>query len=88
MDFNNRIDLKLTNSGNVGCIIPSPDRDKWQIFVEKMKNLRVPRNSENSFTDSVTTDFSHGTLLHRVCYRKVKATFIGFLKTSSFKADE
>lgn len=86
--FNNRIDLKQTNFESVGCVSPSLDRDKWQIFEEKTKNLRVLWNSENSFTGSVTTDFSHGTLPHRVCYRKVMATFIGFLKTSSFKADE
>jgi hypothetical protein len=86
--FNNRIDLKQINFEGVGCISPSPDRDKWQIFVEKMKSLRVSWNSENSFTGSVTTNFSHGTLPHIICYRKVKATFIGILKISSFKAEE
>lgn len=84
--FNNRIALKQTNFESGGCI--SPDMDKWQIFVEKMKNFRVPWNSENSLTGPVTTDFSDGTLPHGVYYRKVKATFIGFVKTSSFRAEE
>jgi hypothetical protein len=86
--FNKTINLKQTNFESVGCISPSPDRDKWQIFVEKMKSLRVSWNPENSFTGSVTTNFSHGTPPHRVCYRKVKATFIGFVKIRSFKAEE
>jgi len=66
---------------------PSSSTKQGQV-ADFRENLRFPRNSDNSFTGSVTTDFSHGTVPHRICYRKVKATFIGFLTTGSFKADE
>jgi len=44
------------------------DRNKWQVLVNKVMNIRVPQNARNFLTSCVTIRFSRKTLLHGVIY--------------------
>ena len=63
---NIRMDLQEVGCGYVDWIGLAQDRDRWQMLMSAVMNLRVPLNAGNSLTSCKPVSFSRRTLHHGV----------------------
>jgi len=63
---NIRMDLQEVGCGSMDWIGRTQDRDRWQMLVSVVMNLRVPRNAGNFLTSCKPVSFSRRTLHHGV----------------------